>query len=41
MQTVGWGRPGNKGRVKATPKGVGEPLQWTFYTVPKDWENDL
>jgi hypothetical protein len=39
MQRVGWTRRGAHGRVKATrPGNQGTALVWTFYSVPKGWE---
>lgn len=39
MQRVGWERRGRTGRVKATrPDLAGQPLAWSFYTVPEGWE---
>ena len=39
MQRVGWHRRGTEGKVKATRPGIqGSPLIWSFYSVPKGWE---
>ena len=40
MQSVGWSRPGGKGRIKATRPKSTETLLWTFYAVPKGWAAD-
>jgi 5S rRNA maturation endonuclease (ribonuclease M5) len=37
MQSVGWRRPGGKGRMKATSPSSAATLQWNFYAVPSDW----
>jgi len=41
MQRVGWSRKGDTGRIKATRPGLPGELVWTFYLVPKGWENQL
>lgn len=41
MQSVGWRRPGGQGRVKATSPALTDSLVWTFYTVPKGWEEGV
>jgi hypothetical protein len=40
MSSVGWTRPGGKGRIKTTSPSTAESLLWTFYTVPKNWGTD-
>jgi hypothetical protein len=39
MQRVGWVRRGRLGRIKATPVGREGQLNWSFYVVPKGWED--
>jgi hypothetical protein len=37
MTHLGWGKPGNEGRIKATAPARKAERQWAFYTVPKGW----
>ena len=37
MQRVGWDRRGVTGRIKATSPDGCRTLQWSFYTVAKEW----
>ena len=40
MERIGWRRPGQSGRIKATRPGFRSELVWTFYVVAEGWEND-
>ena len=40
MQRVGWRQPGSTGRIKATRPGLPGTLAWSFYVVPKGWEDE-
>lgn len=40
MERVGWSRPGNAGRIKATRPDLPGALAWSFYRVPSGWEDD-
>jgi hypothetical protein len=39
MESVGWERPGGRGKVKATCPTDGRQLAWSFYSVPPGWES--
>lgn len=39
MQRVGWQRRGKEGRWKATRPGLPGQLNWSFWIVPKDWDD--
>lgn len=38
MRALGWEKPGNDGRIKATAPGGSDSLQWGFFAVPAGWE---
>jgi hypothetical protein len=39
MERIGWLRRGTRGRIKATRQGFPGQLAWSFFEVPKSWED--